>query len=136
MKTLKKSAGLLIIQNNKILLAHPTNAPWYGTYTIPKGKQEKGETLIETAIRETYEEIGIKIPIDMISKKFSVIPYFDKNGFKYKELYYFPVYLDDDMYIGDMILQKKEIDWADFLDLDEAEARIFWRFEEMLSYIK
>ena len=53
------SAGLLILHNNKILLIHPTNAPWYGTYSIPKGKLEKDETIIQAAIRETEEEIEI-----------------------------------------------------------------------------
>ena len=39
------SAGLLIIHDNKILLVHPTNAPWYGTFSIPKGEVEEGEEL-------------------------------------------------------------------------------------------
>lgn len=31
----------------------------YGYWTFPKGKQQKGETLVETAIRETREETGL-----------------------------------------------------------------------------
>ena len=71
-----ESAGLLIIQDNKILLAHPTNAPWYGSYTIPKGKVEDGETYIDTAIRETKEEryAEIKITASDISPKPKEVP--------------------------------------------------------------
>ena len=32
----------------------------YHRVTIPKGKQEKGETLAETALREIEEETGIQ----------------------------------------------------------------------------
>lgn len=31
----------------------------YGYWTFPKGKQQKGETLVETAIREAREEAGL-----------------------------------------------------------------------------
>ena len=30
-----------------------------GTYTLPKGKCKKGEKLLDTAIREIYEEVGL-----------------------------------------------------------------------------
>nr|HPI82233.1 NUDIX hydrolase [Candidatus Paceibacterota bacterium] len=55
------SAGLAIIQNGSILLGHPTGQKWWGTFSIPKGQVEKGEDLLEAAIRETREEIGINI---------------------------------------------------------------------------
>ena len=63
------SAGILVVQQNRILLAHPTNAPWYGTYTIPKGKIEVNENPLQAAIRETYEEVGIRINYDDIKNK-------------------------------------------------------------------
>ena len=40
MKT-KKSAGLAIIYDNKILLAHTTSRGWFGSYGIPKGCIDK-----------------------------------------------------------------------------------------------
>ena len=129
------SAGLLIIQNNKILLIHPVNAPWYGTYSIPKGKLEDDETYIEAAIRETQEEIGIKIKEKYINKKPYTIEYKNDKGNIYKRLIYFIVNLDSDVHIGDIKIQKKEIDWAGFLDKNEAENRIFWRFSEMLNFL-
>jgi len=61
MKT-KKSAGLAIIYDNKILLAHTTSRGWYGSYGIPKGGIDDGESKLYAAIRETREEVGINIP--------------------------------------------------------------------------
>jgi len=65
MKT-KISAGLAIIYDNKVLLAHTTNRGWYGSYGIPKGGIEKGESKIQAAIRETKEEVGISVPKNLI----------------------------------------------------------------------
>jgi len=129
------SAGLLILHDNKILLIHPTNAPWYGTYSIPKGKMEKNETLIQTAIRETEEEIGVKIKEKQINKDYKIIEYKNERGRVYKQLYYFVVNLDEPLNIDKSKLQLNEIDWAGFVDKDEAIARIFWRFEEMLNHL-
>lgn len=132
---MQESAGLLIIHNNKMLLVHPTNAPWYGTYSIPKGKLEKGETYIDAAIRETKEETGIKISTNQINKTPYKIQYKNEKGKIYKELTYFLVNLNYDIKIDKNKLQLNEIDWAGFVDKDEAISRIFWRFEEMLKFL-
>ena len=131
------SAGLVIIQQNKILLAHPTNAPWYGTYTIPKGKIEGYENPIEAAIRETYEEVGIEINIDDIKdkKKPYIIEYKNHLGNVYKILYYYVAKPKTEIVIDNDKLQKREVNWAGFCDKDESLSRIFWRFEEMLKFI-
>lgn len=131
-----ESAGLLIIQDNKILLAHPTKAPWYGSYTIPKGKVERGETYIEAAIRETKEEIGIDIDDSEIGKEVNVIYYSNEDGKVYKRVYYFLVYPKNKITIDKTKLARKEVNWAGFVDKSDALGRIFWRFEEMLEYIK
>lgn len=128
------SSGLLIIKDNKILLCHPTNAPWYNSYSIPKGKVDSiDKDLIATAIRETYEEVGISIDRNQIKKPDNnLILYKNKKGKTYKKVYYYLVFIDNNPEIK---LQEKEVDWADFLNKDEAEKRIFWRFREMLNYI-
>lgn len=132
------SAGLLIVQNNKILLAHPTKAPWYGTYTIPKGKVENGETLLDAALRETKEEIGVDIDkkdIENINNP-KTIEYINEKGKTYKILKYFVVNPSQEIKIDKSKLDKKEVNWAGFLDKDDSMCRIFWRYEEMLNYIK
>lgn len=130
-----ESAGLLIIQDNKILLAHPTKAPWYGTYTIPKGKVEEGESYLQAAIRETKEEIGIVLTEDDEIDDKGIINYVDAKGITYKTVHYFLVRPKYKIVLDKNKLDKKEVNWAGFVNKDDAMDRIFWRFSEMLDYL-
>ena len=135
-ENIENSAGLVIVQNNKILLAHPVKKKLkYGTYTIPKGKLIKGETYLEAAIRETKEETGINIDIDIIDQTPHIIKYTDEDGFLYKTVTYFLVYPKEEIILNKKNFDKNEIDWVGFIDKSEGMMRIFWRFEEMLSYL-
>jgi 8-oxo-dGTP pyrophosphatase MutT (NUDIX family) len=131
---METSAGLLIIKDGKILLCHPTGAGWYNTYSIPKGKVDNNDIdLIDTAIRETKEEIGLTVDRELITDTTERIIYYKNNkGKTYKKVHYFPIYIDFEV---NFKLQKTEIDWANFINKDEAEKRIFWRFAEMLDFI-
>lgn len=55
------AAGIFLVgKDNKLLVCHPTNhKPDF--WSIPKGKVEENETLINAAIRETYEETNIDL---------------------------------------------------------------------------
>jgi putative (di)nucleoside polyphosphate hydrolase len=53
------SAGVIITDNKNILLGHTT---WGHGYDIPKGRQEAGETYLQTAMRELKEEFGMVEP--------------------------------------------------------------------------
>lgn len=136
---MKNSAGLVIIKRNKILLGHPTNAPWTNTYSFPKGNVEIGESNILAAIRETLEEVGITISDDMINKEEKVILYTNKEGKVHKRVFYFVVNINNDE-IPDVLpkeqLQIEEVDWAGFLTKEEAETKIFWRFKPILDLLK
>ena len=133
---MKISAGLAIIVKNNILLVHPTNANWSGTYSIPKGLVEDGEDLIDAAIRETYEEIGVSIEKRIVQPDPIVIEYKSKNGKVYKKVYAFIVILGDTFDVPKEDLQLEEVDWAGFLNKDEAKDKIFWRFKELLNELE
>ena len=50
--------GVIIEKNEKILLQHRVDEDCWG---IPGGVMEIGESFEQTAIRETYEETGLKM---------------------------------------------------------------------------
>jgi ADP-ribose pyrophosphatase YjhB (NUDIX family) len=136
-KGVKISAGLVVIQDNKIMLVHPTNSPWWGTYSIPKGGVDKKEDALEAAIRETLEETGIKIKRKHISESDSgFVNYTDNKGNVYKRVYYFVAYPKKSIKKGDFKPQLKEVDWAGFLSKSEAKKRIFGRFKPLLKFIE
>ena len=135
-KGVRIAAGLVIIQDNKILLVHPTNSPWYGTYSIPKGGMDKQEDPLEAARRETREETGIKIKRKHIStKNAGFIDYTDKRGKVYKRVYYFVAKPTKPITKDMFNLQLKEVDWAGFISKKEAEKRIFGRFRSLLKFL-
>jgi predicted NUDIX family NTP pyrophosphohydrolase len=136
---MKKSAGFVLIYDNKILLTHPTGAKWIGTYSIPKGEFEDGEEPLETALRETEEELGIILNPDEISKATGpeIIMYSKPSTrIVYKHVYYYVIYLTNPIEIDKNKLQKEEIDWAGFLTKEEAEIKIFIKQNEVLKFLK
>jgi putative (di)nucleoside polyphosphate hydrolase len=57
------TCGVLITNGASLLIAHPTNNRWWD---IPKGRQDSGESLAETASRELHEETGLIISSDRL----------------------------------------------------------------------
>ena len=132
------SAGLVVIQDNKILLAHPTGSPWKNSYSIPKGHVETGETILEAALREAREEVGMDTDNLEIENKSedNFIDYTDKKGRVYKRVYYFIAKPKTPIDKKSFKLQKKEVDWAGFLTKEEADGKIFKRFLPLLDYLQ
>ncbi len=61
-----RGAGIVLTAGNEVLLQlrkHPRVWAFIG------GGMKKGETFLETALREFYEETGIKLSSDMVDKK-------------------------------------------------------------------
>jgi 8-oxo-dGTP diphosphatase len=53
---------VIFIKNNKILLYKRVNTNWQdGKYNFPGGHLEENETIFEAAVREAYEESGLKV---------------------------------------------------------------------------
>jgi 8-oxo-dGTP diphosphatase len=137
--SLINSAGLVIVKNNKILLAHPTRAAWIGTFSIPKGKVEDGETLLEAAIRETKEEVGITFSESEIpTQEPFVVVYKNKNK-TYKKVHCFFVDASEKELPEELdknSLQLEEVDYAKFFSKEEAELKVFYRFLPLLERLK
>lgn len=126
---IKQVAGVAVTYKNKILLVHPTNGTWkIGICGIPKGKiEEDDENEMEAAIRELKEETGIEINKDQLDQESHSIDIYNKNGHIYKQLTYFICNISqlseiglDDIKIPKDQLQLEEVDWAKFINIEEA----------------
>ena len=63
---MKKSAGVIVKWDNKCLLCKRSNVETYsGEWSIPGGKVEPDEEIIDAAHREFYEETDKKITGDL-----------------------------------------------------------------------
>ena len=68
MMTLEKSCGAIVFRkfhgNVEILLIKHANG---GHWSFPKGHVEEGETEVETATREIFEETGISVMFGILT---------------------------------------------------------------------
>jgi predicted NUDIX family NTP pyrophosphohydrolase len=127
----RTSAGLAIVYQGMVLLAHTAGRKWQGSYGIPKGGVEEGESLIEAAMRETLEEVGINVPKRLIDTTHRTYVLTSKKYKQVKTVHWFIVKIDDLSSIGlsglvvpKRQLQLDEVDWAGFITLDEAKKRV------------
>jgi len=137
------SAGLAVVYQKKLLLVHPTGAAWHGTFSIPKGLVEDGATYIDTAKRETFEEVGIELGDGWIDKTEHVIDYRNRRT-TYKKVHWFKADISDMSFneIKHLFpsfprdqLQLDEVDYASFITIDDALERIFWRHKPILDIL-
>lgn len=127
------AAGLAIFTEGrrKLLLVHPTGAPWSGTYSIPKGLLDPGEDPLEGALRETREETGVAVPREWVDPTPNVVEYRDKRGRVTKRVTWFAADAPDGALperLPKGQLQAEEIDWAGFLGREEAEGKVLRHF--------
>lgn len=146
---MKHSAGLAIIYDKKLLLVHPTRAPWKGMYGIPKGGLDKNESVQDAAIRETFEEIGFKADKNKVYNALQQdIFYQNKKGKKYKRLTFFEYHISenelkemgiagDKLVIPKSRLQLDEVDWAGFMSEKSLKSNMLpnqYRLVELLNF--
>lgn len=62
MYTLPAYVGIILKQNNQVLLVKRANSDWASEcWNFPGGLLEANETVLQAAVRETKEEIGVSI---------------------------------------------------------------------------
>ena len=128
-----RSAGLLIIVNDRILLVKQKTNSSQRYLSIPKGEVADGESLLTAAIRETYEETGL----DFASEKKFEGPFFlcySYRGKVYKEVYYYVIRMN---FLPDSFEPKDtfEIESVNLYCYDEAEEHLFVQQLSILSHV-
>jgi len=115
----KSCGGVIFNKNNHILLIKHNQGHW----SFPKGHMEKGESDIETALREIKEEVALDVFINR--DIYAISSYTLPSGIK-KEVIYFLCYCEND----DVVLQKSEVCEYLFLPYEEAIKQITY-FEDV-----
>lgn len=68
METIKITCGAFLFdKSGRMLIGHPTNHR-RNVWSIPKGRPEIGESVLETIVRELEEETGIKLAEHVTTK--------------------------------------------------------------------
>lgn len=112
----EKSCGTIIVEGGKVLLIGTKGDEGQLCWSFPKGHQEQGETDAETAIRETFEEVGLKTKI--IDRNPIITSHLVRDGAAMKDVYLFFAKVMG----GDLKPQEGEVEatkWVDFAEADE-----------------
>jgi 8-oxo-dGTP diphosphatase len=127
-------AGTILIKDNKIGLIY---RDYYNDYSFPKGHLEKGETLLECAIRETNEETKREVII-LNEKEIYIEKYLDSKGNKC-ECHYF-LACDNGVSDNDST-DTHDLVWVDYNEVEETLTYVslkkLWNNikKEVLEYI-
>ncbi len=73
------AVGAVVWKDDRILLIRRGQAPRKGMWSLPGGRQERGETVNEAAIREIREETGVAIHVLDVAAVVDLI-HRDANG--------------------------------------------------------
>jgi len=55
------AVGAVVLRKNAVLLIKRAKEPNKGSWSLPGGRQEQGETIGQTAEREVLEETGVRV---------------------------------------------------------------------------
>ena len=66
------AAAVLLADGNRILLVQRRDEPNQGQWQLPAGFVEYGERPEETAVRESLEEVGLRVQLDVLAGTYLV----------------------------------------------------------------
>lgn len=131
----KISCGVLIIQDDKILMCHVTGKDFWD---LPKGCKNSNESEISAAIRELYEETSITVEAcDLLDlgnieytheKNLHLFLYTGKKQFKLVDMKCISFFKNKNT---NTFLP--EVDAFDFFDLDQAFDKCFYSMKAVLN---
>jgi deoxyribose-phosphate aldolase len=87
----------------------------YSRWTLPKGKQEPGETIAETALREIEEETGVKGTVIAFLDRIGYTYFHPDHGQVQKEVHYFLVSAERDA-VNAQVSEIEQVSWFTLQD--------------------
>lgn len=110
----EKSCGCIILKDDEVLLIGARDHDGKLFWSFPKGHQEEGETDIETAIRETNEEVGLEVKI--LDEKPIITRYLVPIRNTHKDVLLFMA----EPLTSQIKIQEDEVEKAEWVRVDEA----------------
>lgn len=120
----EKSCGTIIIDQNKVLLIGAKDKNGQIFWSFPKGHQESGETDIETATRETLEEVGLDVEIT--DRTPIIVSHLIDDGRVVKYIYLFLAKISG----GAIQPQTSEVEYWQWVDFDEVAKYLSGHYEK------
>ncbi len=126
MTTVQAAGGVVVRRSSSgardVVLVH---RPAYDDWTLPKGKLEPGEGLLQAAVREVREETGLDC---LLGPRLGTVGYVDASG-RDKTAHYWAM-----VTTSDGLAPTKEIDEARWVPLEDAAPQLSYdRDREVLS---
>lgn len=110
--------GAVVVRNGHVLLERRGQPPAQGSWSLPGGLVDGGETLHDAIRREVREECGIEVEVGPLLGVFEPIVRDDDGRVRYHYvvLDYLARYVSGDVVIGD---DAAELRWVAFADLGQ-----------------
>jgi len=121
--------GVVVWKGEKVLLSRRGQVPMRGRWGLPGGRQELGETVRETAVREVKEETAVDIRVGALIEVLDAI-YREKDGTV--SMQYTLVDFDGDWLSGDLEAGD-DADHVEWVNIDNLPGYDLW--EETLRVI-
>lgn len=119
--------GIFIFKNKKFIIGQRKGAHGAGSWSVPGGHLEYGETIEKAAARETLEETGLSIGDIKIAG-------FTNDIFKKEKKHYLTVWVTSKWAKGDPEINEPDkflkLDWVDFESLPKP---LFLPWKELLK---
>lgn len=119
--------GVLIIRDGKVLLMKRTGSHGAGTWSPPGGHIDLGESIEETALRETKEEVGI----DITNAQFKAIT---NDVFPDDDKHYITVWVQAEYAGGEPHIESaRELTEIGWFEWDNLPAPLFIPLQNLVS---
>ena len=117
------AAGAVVARKGRVLLVH---RPKYDDWSFPKGKQEDGEHIVATCVREVEEETGVHVQLGRPLQSFS----YPVAGGR-KLVHYWCARVDGDTDVSSYT-PNSEIDGVAWVPVDKAAERLSYDHDREL----